>query len=192
MKVTKKSRLEAARALIDSIPIGVEFTEEQLDAFMDITGYCDIDTAWRAINPKFPSDPRHIRIVYEGVEDGFSWNKAITQPPHEQVVKKALRDAIAPDLREFMSSVESPWCMSCGALDNLTVDHCKAHGGKRFNTIVTEFMSRYPDIELTRSPDGVGYMVSDMDIEAEWVQYHCDNAVYQILCRSCNASEGCK
>lgn len=192
MKVTKKSRIESARMLIDSIQMNVDFTNDELERFMDITGYVDIDRAWRSINPKFPNDPRHIRIVFDGVEDGFSWNKAITQPPQEQVIKKTLRDVIGPDLREFMDSVDDPLCAKCGATDDLTVDHCKEYGGKRFNTIVTGFMARHPDIELARSDEGVGYVIADIDIEAEWLQYHCDYAVYRILCRSCNASEGCK
>jgi hypothetical protein len=38
--------------------------------------------------------------------------------------------------------------------------------------------------------DGIGDVMADADVEAEWVEFHGKRAAYQLLCRQCNSSKG--
>ena len=190
MKITKKSRLEACRNLIDKNQIDVYFNDSDTEQLAEILQH-DIAGAIRRKNPQFPSDPRHLHTLIDGVWDGRSWRKMIEQTATpESEAKRVMRHLISQDMREFMDSMDHPFCLNCFVDENLTVDHVKPP----FSEIANEFIKEHglPEIQDNPDPNTVVKQFADFDMEAKWVHFHSENAAYQILCRSCNASKGNK
>lgn len=188
-KVTKKWRLEKAREIIDRNKMDVPFGELDLLEFSQVVQQ-DIDGAVRRVNPQFPNtDPRHLHTLIGGVWDARSWRKMIeqTQTP-ESEAKRVMRFLVRDDLLDFMSAVEPKECAKCGAVDDLTVDHV----APPFSAIAEEFIAQngLPDIVDNPCANMVVKCFLNEELEADWVQFHAERAVYQVLCRSCNASKG--
>lgn len=179
--LSKKLRKTFTRALIDIQEIGKPFSKGDLAAFKCLVGI-EAANVVKIPNPEFPQDTRHIKV------DGkpFSWNRAIDGYDEIIYLKKAMRDIISLDLRDFLSAADPCECAFCGAVDDLTVDHAEIP----FDTIASNFIERHGPIELDQTSSRVSGKFADMDIEAEWIAYHATNATYQVLCRSCNARKG--
>lgn len=186
--LTKKARIEQARVIIDRNVLDVPFTAEDLEEFIEVTGMGQVTGAVRRLNPTYPNaDPRHVRFILDGVETAVSWRKAIEGKNPKSDLQRALRVAIAPCLREFKDAMEGQDCNHCGSTEYLQVDHVYPP----FQEILEAFIAhKGEDIELKNEANGIGWVIADIDVEAEWVAFHASRAEYQILCRSCNASKG--
>jgi hypothetical protein len=68
----------------------------------------------------------------------------------------------------------------------LQADHC----GLPFDDIALAFVGDFGTPDLIDGPPGSGKMFKSMDMQAAWVAFHQQRAVYQMLCRSHNASKG--
>lgn len=183
----KKDRKDAVRQLIGRYPHNIEFSTEDVALLSDLTE-THLFRAIRRINAEFPSDPRHIHVVFFGEDDWvpFSWNKAISPVKHESEVKKAMRGCIKRDMDEFRWSVEQE-CEECGATEDLCCDHVYP-----FNRIAMRFIEAHGLPELKEGRPGEGWILADESVVDDWVIFHTENAVYQLLCRSCNSSKGAK
>jgi 5-methylcytosine-specific restriction endonuclease McrA len=184
MQLSKKLRKAFVRTLIDMQPMGKPFSRMDAVAFSWLTGL-DATHFVREQNPEFPDDKRHIKV--NGC--ARSWNRSIDGYDETQAIKRAMRSAISSDLRDFLSAIEPAECTHCGSTEQLTVDHV----APPFNIIASEFVSEYGDkITLAHNENGVGNRFADADLEAAWIAFHASRAVYQVLCRSCNARKGAR
>jgi hypothetical protein len=179
--LTKKLRKAFVRALIDSQTISKPFSKSDLAVFKCLVGV-DASSVVKVPNPEYPQDTRHIKVDGESL----SWVRAIDETDELVHLKKVMRNIIAPDLCDFLSAVEPSECACCGATEDLTADHADSP----FDEIAVGFIDAKGPIALTPKTSGVGHRFTDMQLEAEWIAYHAANAVYQVLCRSCNASKG--
>jgi len=162
---TKKAKTKRCQDLIDSQRMGALFGPEALAEFMGLTGE-DLLAAKRAKNPRYPNDPRHVRVQWpDGEWSEMSWTKR--------------RDAIAGLLR---------FCAKCQSEDDLTTDHTRVP----FDAIAEEWLARNAPVEIEKCPDGIGYRITRRDQAAAWITEHAGKSTYQILCRSCNASKGAR
>jgi len=186
-KITKKFRKETVRSILDSYPLDQDLSADDLKLLNDMIQYPGVIRAWKQVNAKYPKETRHMWVEMDtGEITSLSWVKAIDQPPADQQAKKTLRSIISTDLKDFLDCQEDQFCSDCFSPDDLTVDHVDVP----FDDIANEFLALHPDIEFIDSPDGVGNIFKDINLEAEWITHHASNATYQILCRSCNAKKG--
>jgi hypothetical protein len=184
MKLPKTHRIKAARSLIDANTIGVPFPPQDLDLF---NALCEtaFSSVKRMHNPTYPKDPRHIHVLDAGVWKEFSWNKAINGKPKrpEHVV---LRKAVADEMHQWRMSQPDKVCERCGGTNVITTDHVDPS----FFDIAEAFIAEEGAVPLMDGPPGAGDIMADIDQEARWIAFHASRAVYQLLCRSCNASKG--
>jgi len=61
-----------------------------------------------------------------------------------------------------------------------------------FDEIANDFIAEFGLPKVIGSPDPsiVVNIFEDGEAEYQWAQFHAERAVYQLLCRSCNASKG--
>lgn len=184
-KITKKARIEKAREIIDRNLMDVPFSADDWDEFRSVTGI-EADGAIRRVNPSYPTtDPRHVRFIINGEEVPISWRKSIEGRDPKKDLTAAMRLAVSPCLREYRDAVD-PACNHCGSADYPTVDHV----WPPFDHIMQEFIDTCGPVELKNEQNGIGHVIADINVEADWVAFHASRASYQILCRSCNASKG--
>ncbi len=184
--LTKKARKERARTLIDSNRIDVPFSEQDTVLMNGLLGV-QLDGYVRRWNPRYPSDPRHLHALDADGWGSFSWTKAISPINDTQAVKRVMRSCVQELMNEYRETRE-PVCVHCGAGAEavLSVDHTPP-----FDTIADEFIGLHGVPLIKDSPDGVGNMFYDIDVEAAWIEFHQARVVYlQILCRPCNSSKG--
>jgi 5-methylcytosine-specific restriction endonuclease McrA len=186
-KITKKARIEKAREIIDRNEMDVPFPDGDV---MEFAAVCQqpITAAIRRMNPMFPNDYRHLHTEIDGVWAARSWRKLISPISEEQQAKIIMRHCIWRDMRDYRDSASPQECASCGAKDDITVDHV----APPFDTIASEFMALHgvPKIEIPDDNFRVLDRFEDPELEGLWVHFHAERAVYQLLCRSCNASKG--
>ncbi len=191
MKVTKKSRLDAARQIIDRNMIGVPFDAADTAAMNKATG-CDWSGYRRQHNPEFPGDLRH--VYAQDAAGGwrmFSWVKAINQPSWEQQAKRAMRDTGRELLREFKEA-QDLICAECqiecdygSGPDGATVDETPP-----LDALIAEYVAAHGWPEMDNPPDVQGWVFKNIDDEARWIAFHQSRVSLRILCRSCNSSKG--
>jgi len=186
-KATKKWRIEKAREIIDRNKIDVLFPDEDVYEFSEVC-QVEIQAAVRKINPQFKSDPRHLHTLIDGVWDARSWRKFITSLTPEQECKRVMRHVVWDDMRDFLSSVSPKQCQFCKSEYDITVDHVSPP----FDEIANDFIAEFGLPKVIGSPDPsiVVNIFEDGEAEYQWAQFHAERAVYQLLCRSCNASKG--
>jgi hypothetical protein len=61
-----------------------------------------------------------------------------------------------------------------------------------FDVIAENWLKQNEPIEVEKCSDGIGYRIACRDKAASWIMEHAGKSVYQILCRSCNASKGAR
>lgn len=187
---TKTARTQRCRDLIDSQRMGVLFKPEALIEFMELTGE-ELLAAKRMPNPRYPNDPRHVRVQWpDGEWSEMSWTKRITKPNERTLLKKVLRNEIQSDLDDFRAAVAGIFlfCVRCGSEEHLTTDHARTP----FDVIAEEWIAGNSPVEVEKCPDGIGYRIACRDKAASWIMAHAGKSTYQLLCRSCNASKGMK
>jgi hypothetical protein len=188
-KPTKKWRYEKAREIIDRNRLNHPFNNQDL---IDFSTICEktITGAVRKINPQFPSDPRHLHTEVDGKWAARSWKKWIYPESPEATAKKAMRDCVREDLRDFLSCVDPQECVTCGSTNDLTVDHVFPP----FDDIANKFINDFglPKIIESTNHDIVFHEFESIDLEASWIAFHASMSCYQVLCRSCNSRKGKK
>jgi hypothetical protein len=184
---TKKWRIEQARKLIDSQRVNVEFSQKATDEMNELLGTA-FDSFCKRRNPVYPGDTRHIYACFSGMWKDVSWKNLIIKPSPMALAKRALRESVAPDLRDAFYAIEPHECAVCSSLDDLTVDHLD----EPFNSIATSWIALRGTPDLKEPPHGQGLMFADADLEADWIAFHASRATYQIACRSCNSQKGAR
>lgn len=190
-KVTKKRRLEICQEIIDRCPIGAEFSADDLALYNEMCG-----KNWKAAkhmrntHPKHQNDPRHVHVLHDdGQWRPFSAKKAISPPTNWTELCKVMREAVAEQAKGYMTETSETicaWEYKGGCNGPLQADHC----GMPFDDIAKAFVDENGFPELEEGPPGAGKIFKSMDVEANWIGFHAARVVYQLLCRSHNASKG--
>ena len=195
---TKTAALAEIRELIDRFSTGEVWSDEARERLSAITN-TDLKYVVKKENPEFPSDNRHIHVVaYDWTAPAqWSWRKAIDAAYAKDLEKyqlekqfqkniAALRVAVRGHMRAFRDQSAEQICANgnCRVPYDITVDHV----GEPFISIASDFL-KSRDIKLYQK-DGIGDVMADATVEAEWVEFHGKRAAYQLLCRSCNSSKG--
>lgn len=147
---------------------------------------CGILAIQRRLNPKYPSDTRHLYVCINGDWDSKSWTKSINPPAQYAEEKQVMRAAIVSDTQEYLEECGIACCEHCESEDNLQVDH----SDPAFDTIAKAYFEAFGVPKIADSHLRVGYVFAEQSTEASWIAFHTAHANYQILCRSCNASKG--
>jgi len=189
---TNKAKKARCQALIDRVPFGGMFSAAELAEFKEIIAL-EVLAARHMYNPTYASDKRYVQVQYpDGSWDGISWRNCIEGVKHKTELHKVLRTEIEPDIADFRCAVDIRVCPNpngnprCNGADHLQVDHV----GRSFYAIASEFIALFEPIETAKGPPGGVDTIKDRDVAAKWIEFHASHAVYQILCRSCNASKG--
>lgn len=108
--------------------------------------------------------------------------------------RKAMRDAIVPQLQRFMDKSEK-WCSVCSSEQDLTADHLEPFSDMAdvFEQIWLDRGHRLPTVFYKDNQNH--HVVCSGDSQhfiEEWKAFHNVNARYQVLCRPCNSSLGRK
>jgi hypothetical protein len=61
-----------------------------------------------------------------------------------------------------------------------------------FSVLATTFLLNNPYLEILNDNSGTGWVIKDKSMLELWQNFHKEQATYQILCRSCNATKGTK
>ena len=122
-----------------------------------------------------------------------------TLSPEETELTSAMRQAIqyqCGSWRRCNVSLTSSGCGQCASFQNLQVDHVQP-----FSTIKMEFLAQFENTTRSIIPTEFGshrttcariFLKADAYFKRKWQLYHAQYATYQILCRTCNASKGCR
>lgn len=185
-KLTKQRRKEICREIIDRCPIGAEFPALDLAEFNAMCG-TDWPAAKHMENTEYP-DPRHVHVLDNGQWRAFSWNKAISPRTDWTELCKVMRTLAADIAEDFRQEAEQTCAFADrgGCNGPLQVDHA----GMPFDDIAKAFVEEFGTPEMTDGPPGAGKIFKSEDMEANWIGFHAARVVYQMLCRSHNASKG--
>jgi len=194
-KQTQKERKQLVRELIDRQPYNRLFDAADVEAMNDLCGWNFLNYK-RVHNPTYSTDTRC--VAHANYDENFvvwSWNRAISElhgferRRRGPILNQALRRAIQPHMR-LNASGSPDFCAHCESQDSLTLDHMTMP----FSVIVAEFIKHHSEVfeGLGNKEDGGGWYIADPVLEEAWVDFHAQNADYQVLCRSCNASKGVK
>ena len=123
------------------------------------------------------------------VEDVSVLNNCITGKPKDNL-KIAMRVSIQPQIDEYKNNNCIKVCEICGKHDRIEIDH---------HSEISPFAKLYIDfMEINALPipasfnDTKSHMKCfkelDYNFEKNWVQYHKENAILRMLCRTCNGS----
>lgn len=185
-RVTKKSIKEAVRNLIDRNPLDIHFNQQDVDELNRLLG-----TAYKGFvrgrNPRYP-DTRYLCYIEGDKKISFSWNDRLSPRSAAAELTMAMRESIRPYTNSFKDSHEPKKCAKCGSVEHLQTDH----KSPPFSQIFDEFVAENGLPDIVDHPTGVGFSFLNLDVEKNWVEFHNERAVYQLLCRSCNASKGAK
>jgi 5-methylcytosine-specific restriction endonuclease McrA len=185
--LTKKARMEAARAIIDRNQMDVEFPPEDVAALADVCGFPYEGCVLRK-NVEFPNASRHLHIKVNGEWSPWSWSKDIQGRDTITETKVVMRREIQPHMATYREHSGHTSCQICGEENDLTVDHLEPP----FIEIIKNYVAAYGWPEIVSRPSQIGRMIKDRDVAFLWYGFHAANANYQILCRSCNSSKGSK
>lgn len=185
--LTKKHRKEICQQIIDRCPLGVQLPDDDLQVFNEMCG-----TNWPAAkhmrNKEHP-DPRHVHVLDGDKWRAFSWNKAISPVTDWSALCDVMRAAVEEQAKDFKSATSDQCCAweyKGGCNGPLQADHC----GVPFDDIAKAFVSEHGFPELEDGPPGAGKIFKSIDIEANWIGFHAARVVWQLMCRSHNASKG--
>ena len=131
-------------------------------------------------------------IMIDGVnhDRDISYNVCITGKKRNYLIV-AMRESIFPQTRDYYISTQKKECALCGSTEQIEVDH---------HSELTPFKKLYLDfLKLNKLPipDVFGvsngynacFLPSDKAFEISWNDYHSDNVIFRMLCKSCNSSQ---
>lgn len=188
-KTSIKSRIKRASEIIDRNKMFSRFCQDDVKEFAEIC-QAPITGAMKVYCSQFPNNTRHLSIEIDGAWSEKSWRKLISPITANQKAKKVMRDIVSDEMRDYMASAEPKVCAYCGTIENLTVDHVYPP----FTSIASDFIKEngVPKIEKGKDCFGPINRFADMNLEANWIEYHSARAVYQILCGPCNSAKGAR
>jgi len=183
---TIKARKEELRALIDEQEFDVPFNGEDVQRMNALTGWF-FPMYKRIYNPHYPNDTRCVAHSDNGEQwVVWSWNKAVSK---RNDLHEALRKSVRQQIAAYSAIAENE-CAKCGSQEFLTIDHKSIP----FSHLVAHLTRMFPGLydALANAADGSGWYIKDKELEWVWQDLHKNNADYQVLCRSCNASKGAR
>ena len=151
-------------------------------------GFVDIKIGY---NPEFKNQLVVYIIKNNGEIDNVSvMNNCITGKPKDNL-KIAMRVSIQPQIDEYKNNNYIKVCEICGEHDRIEIDH---HSEKMpFVKLYIDFMEINNLSIPTSFNDAKSHMKCfkeiDYQFKEKWIQYHKDNAILRMLCRTCNGSQ---
>lgn len=154
-----------------------------------------IDLAIRP-NQEFPNSNQMFIIYDDGREDeSVSYRPPFEPKRDDYHINEAMRNSINDQIVKFRENAKLK-CEECGRVDHLHVDHYEIPFSKLRDDFLDWFKNNNGIIPEHFAKDRAGRTVFDMNIKEHlefcynWDQYHVYYAKLQILCRSCNCSNG--
>jgi hypothetical protein len=151
-------------------------------------GFVDIKIDY---NPEFKSQLVVYILKDNGLtEDVSVMNNCITGKRKDNF-KIAMRVSIQPQIDEYKKNNYIMACELCGEHDRIEIDH---HSEKSpFAKLYIDFMEMNTLPIPTSFNDTKSHMKRfnklDYKFEEKWIQYHKENAILRMLCRTCNNSQ---
>ena len=188
----KKDIITAVQMLIDSQPMATIWPDHETQILGEY-----LSTTFLAVkkmpNAKYSNDTRHMWNLRENGEwESFSWRKMISPVSEAAALRNTMRSIVAPDTDEVRCVLIDTHgaCENCGAdeIALLQADHVDPP----FLTIASRWIEQNGMVATVKNDNQVGYRFVEEALEADWITYHSSHAVYQLLCRSCNASKGAR
>ena len=189
-KLTKQRRKEICREIIDRCPIGAEFPADDLALFNEMLGTSFVAAKhMRNTHPNHRNDPRHVHVFDGAAWDVCGWNNYIYPKTDWRRLCDVFRKLSADQAKKYLSETGETECAYAhkgGCNGPLQADHA----GMPFDDIAKAFVAEFGTPELIDGPPGAGKILKDTDMEANWIGFHASRVVWQLLCRSHNASKG--
>ena len=151
-------------------------------------GFVDIKIDY---NPIFITQ-LEVSIIKEdkSIDDVSVLNNCITGKPKDKL-KIAMRVSIQPQIEEYKNNNPIKVCKLCGEHDRIEIDHHSENSP--FAKLYNDFMEINEFPIPTSFDDTKSHMKCfkklDCDFENSWAQYHNENAILRMLCRTCNGSQ---
>lgn len=138
-----------------------------------------------------------------GLIESVSYNNALKYKYNvgkkyaiDSELKRAMRDAISPDILKFALSHKDK-IMMCGnckkqiTVENSHVDHDINHVS--FKSLVEDFCKTKKKLptDFDWNETGREFKKEDIEFKNEWINYHNKNSKLRMLCVKCNLSD-CK
>jgi hypothetical protein len=141
-----------------------------------------------------PLDKRYFQTWIKRINDTevvFSWNHCCKFKPrtHTELLTDAMREAIHEDIYELkMNQVMK--CNLCKTIDHVCADFHVDHDDPPFREIKENFLKQtnlpIPNIFGTSQYRLIKFTPDDISFKNDWIAYHKNTAVLQILCKYCN------
>lgn len=124
------------------------------------------------------------------IDDVSVLNNCITGKSRNNL-KIAMRVSIQPQIDEYKNNNRIKVCELCGEHNRIEIDH---HSEKMpFEKLYIDFMEINKLHIPTSFNDTKSHMKcfkeEDYCFEEKWIQYHKDNAILRMLCKTCNTSQ---
>ena len=199
---TQVSLKKHFREMIDRIGVCDSVKTEYSQEFLD---FCEVFTRHPEYPYKFTGfidikinrnpDLQNQLVVYiiknnGEIDDVSVMNKCMTGKSKDNL-KIALRVAIQPQIDEYKNNNYIKVCELCGEHDIIEIDHHSENAP--FVKLYTDFM----EINTLPLPTSFNdtknrmkcFKELDYNFEEQWIQYHKENAILRMLCRTCNGTQ---
>ncbi|MCZ4117901.1 DCL family protein [Streptomyces sp. H39-S7] len=202
---TKVAALEACRAALHRYPLGGEVTEScdkelliglvQMHRDPPSKIGAGIQRFEVRPNPDNARNRSFFIIRVDGTETDFSYTKLIQPPTQRQLVERAMRRIVAPQVIEFVGSefhrqtvVKCP--ITGAMMDSPTEAHVD-HYDPEFAVLAMRFAEAHDGWEAFEllSVDGqIGQRFQDERLCAAWYDYHKQHAKLRVVTKLANLS----
>jgi hypothetical protein len=151
-------------------------------------GFVDIKISY---NPEFKNQLVVYIIKHNGDIDNVSvMNNCVTGHPKD-ILKIAMRVSVQPQIDKYKNNNSIKECELCGEKDKIEIDH---HSEKMpFARLYFDFIEMNTLPIPTTFEDTKSHMKCfkevDSKFEEKWIQYHSENAILRMLCKTCNGSQ---
>lgn len=140
-------------------------------------------------NETFPQWKNFVIVKPSGEVNHLSVKTCLRGKYDKAHVKKVFRMLIIPQMEEFREAHHAETCPCCNqAAEKFDVDHITP-----FKTILNNFieqnqldLNEVKTVQRKSLPD-----LADEELKNKWIQFHRENAHYQLLCQKCNRKKGC-
>lgn len=140
---------------------------------------------------------KHISFMrIDGSFDDFSYNHCCEFRPQGWKessrigLSSALRISISPQINNYRAKVANCHrCFYCNSTDELQVDHIYP-----FSKLIDDFLKitehTTPNEFINAYHGKYLFKEEDKQFEKDFINFHLENAKYQILCNKCNSKKG--
>jgi len=152
-------------------------------------GFVDVKINY---NPVFKNQLVVYIIKNNGdIDDVSVLNNCVTGKPKGNNLQIAMRVSIQPQIDEYKNNNCIKVCELCGEHDRIEIDH---HSEKMpFAKLYIDFMEinklHIPTLFNDTKSHMKCFKEEDYSFREKWIQYHKDNAILRMLCRTCNGSQ---